>query len=268
MIKKLKAYFAQARIGLKVGIKYRFHFIITLITVPLSLLIYYFLWQAIYAYTGQEVIRGYTFAALIQYYVLSMIVGFFVWCDVDKWISQDVRRGHIITMFIYPMRFLWQHLAFEIGINSLGIILQMIPVFLFGFVVFGLKVAPAFNFIAFMVSVMLAFLLAFFISFNVGLSAFWLKKIAGIRKVRRTLMLFLSGGMIPLSFFPLWIQQVSKFLPFEYIRYVPIQIYLGEFSKLGILGQLGLQIVWIVLLYFLSIFIYKRAFKQFAGAGV
>ena len=64
MIAKLKAYIAQAKVGLKVGIKYRFHFIITLITVPLSLVIYYFLWQAIYTYTGQEIIRGFDFPCL------------------------------------------------------------------------------------------------------------------------------------------------------------------------------------------------------------
>lgn len=268
MIDVFKTYWAQAKIGFKVGIKYRFHFIIAMLTVPLSLIIYYFLWQAIYTYTGQDIIRGFTFPALVQYYVLSMIVGFFVWCDVDKWMSQDIRRGHIITMFIYPMRFLWQHLAFEIGINSLGILLEMIPVFVVGFVFFGLAVAPAFNFIAFLASVVLAFFLAFFVSFNVGLSAFWLKKIEGIRRVRRTLLVFLSGGMIPLTFFPQSLQYVSHFLPFEYIRYVPIQIYLGEFSRLGVLGQLGLQLVWIVLLYFLSKAVYQKAFKQFAGAGV
>lgn len=268
MIKAIRSYLAQARIGFKVGIQYRFHFIISMATVPLSLVIYYFLWQSIYTYTGQEIIRGFTLPAMIQYYVLSMIVGFFVWCDTDKWMEQDIKRGHIITMFTYPMKFMWQHLAFEIGINSLGILLEMIPVFAIGFIFFGLSVAPAFYFTAFLASVVLAFFLAFFISFNVGLSAFWLQKIEGIRRVRRTLLLFLSGGMIPLSFFPVWTQYVSHFLPFEYIRYVPIKIYLAEYSVIGVLLQLGLQVVWIVLLYLLSQFVYKRAFKQFAGAGV
>ena len=268
MKKVIKSYWAQAKTGFKVGIKYRFHFIISMITVPLSLIIYYFLWQSIYSYTGQDVIRGFTFNAMIQYYVLSMIVGFFVWCDVDKWMSQDIRRGHIITMFTYPMRFLWQHLAFEIGMNTLGILLEMIPVFAIGFLFFGLETAPVFNFIAFLFSIVLAFFLAFFVSFNVGLSAFWLKKIEGLRRVRRTLVVFLSGGMIPLSFFPLWAQFVSKFLPFEYIRYVPIQIYLGKYSVSGTIGMLALQLVWIILLYLLSQAVYKKAFKQFAGAGV
>jgi ABC-2 type transport system permease protein len=265
---RFKQYLANAKIGWKVGLTYRFNFIISMITTPLSLIIFYFLWKSIFDYTGQEIIRGFTFPAMVQYYVLSMIVGFFIWCDTDKWISQDVRRGNIISMFIVPMRLLWQHLSFEIGINSLGIILEMVPVFLIGFVFFGLSVAPVFYFITFLVSIVLAFFLAFFISFNVGLSAFWLKKIDGIRKVRRTLLLFLSGGMIPLTFFPETIQEILHYLPFEYLRSVPINIYLTNYSVVGVLVQLSIQLFWIVALYFLSIFVYKRAFRQFAGAGV
>lgn len=264
----LKHYFGQAKIGWKVGLRYRFNFFIAMAMTPLSLIIFYFLWKSIYSYTGQEIIRGFTFSAMVQYYVLSMIVGFFIWCDIDKWISQDVRRGHVITMFVYPMNFLWQHLSFEIGMNFLGLVLEIIPVFIIGFVFFGLQVAPLFNIIMFIVSVILAFFLTFLLTFNVGLSAFWLKKIDGIRKVRRTLLLFLSGGMIPLTFFPESIQTILHYLPFEYLRFVPINIYLNTYSSIGVLIRVGIQIIWIVALYMLSIVIYKRAFKQFAGAGV
>jgi len=266
--KILRNYWATGKMGLKVGLQYRFSFLVTMLTTPLALFMYFFLWKSIYSVTGQEIIQGFTFSTLIEYYVLSMIVGFFTWCDVDKWISQDVRHGRIISAFVAPMSILSQNLAFEVGINALAIILEMIPVFLIGFVLFGLHAAPLFNFIMFFVSVALAFLLAFFISFNVGLSSFWLKKIDGLRRIRRTLIYFLSGGLIPLSFFPGWVQDVSHFLPFEYIRSVPIKIYLADYSALAILGQIGIQVAWIVLLYLLSIAIYKRAFKQFTGAGV
>ena len=264
----LKHYFGQAKMGWKVGLRYRFNFFIAMAMTPLTLIIFYFLWKSIYSYTGQEIIRGFTFSAMVQYYVLSMIIGFFIWCDIDKWISQDVRRGHVISFFVYPMNFLWQYLAFEIGMNGLGLILETIPVFIIGFVFFGLELAPLFYIIMFIISVILAFFLTFFISFNVGLSAFWLKKIDGIRKIRRTLLLFLSGGMIPLTFFPESVQTILHYLPFEYIRFVPINIYLTNYSIIGVFIQIGIQITWIVALYLLSVFIYKRAFKQFAGAGV
>jgi ABC-2 type transport system permease protein len=263
-----KHVFAQGVIGFKVALQYRFNFVITMITAPLSVLIYYFLWKAIYAYTQQEVIRGFTLPSLIQYYVLSMIVGFFAWCEIDKWMSQDIRRGHIITMFIAPMSFLLQHLSFEIGVNALAIVLEMIPVFAIGIVFFGLEIASAFNIITFLVSVALGFFITFFVAYFLGLTAFWFKEITGLRRVRRTLVVFLSGGMIPLSFFPSTLQKISHFLPFEYIRYVPIKIYLGDYSTLMVLGQLGLQIAWIAALFIFTKWFFQKAYKQFTGAGV
>lgn len=268
MIRALKNYWAEGKMGFKVGLQYRFSFIVTMLTTPLSLFMYFFLWKSIYSFTGQEIIQGFTFGTLIEYYVLSMIIGFFTWCDVDKWISQDVRRGHIISAFVVPMSILSQNLAFELGINVLGIVIEMIPVFIIGFVLFGLHAAPLFNFMMFFVSIALAFMLSFFISFNVGLSAFWLKKIDGLRRIRRTLLYFLSGGLIPLTFFPVWVQDVSHFLPFEYIRSVPIKIYLADYSAMGIFSQISIQVAWIILLYLLSRVMYKQAFRQFTGAGV
>lgn len=263
----LKNYWALAKIGYKVGIKYRFHFIVSMITVPLSVLIYYFLWKSIFSYTGQDVIRGFTLNGMIQYYVLSMIVGFFVWADVDKWLSQDIRYGRVTGMLLQPMTLLCQFLAFEIGINSLGILIEMIPVFLMGFLLFGLPVAPLFNFSAFLVSVVLAFFLAFYVSWFVGLSAFWLQEISGLRRVKRTLMVFLSGGMIPLTFFPEIMQKIFHYLPFEYIRYVPINIYQAEYSPAMVLVQLGIQFAWIIGLYFACQLVYSKAYKEFVGAG-
>ncbi|MBW2969056.1 ABC-2 family transporter protein [Candidatus Woesearchaeota archaeon] len=268
LLKKISHYMATSKIGWKVGIKYRFNFFITTLTTPLNIIIFYFLWKAIFDYTGIEIIKGFTFNAMIQYYVLSMIVGFFIWAETDKWIAQDVRRGHIVSMFIVPVRFMWQHLAFEAGINFLGVILNLIPVFLIGFLFFGLNIAPVFYFTSFLVSVVLAFLLAFFLSFNLGLTAFWMKRITGLRRVKRALGLFLGGGMIPLTFFPESVQKILHFLPFEYTRYVPINIYLGNYSVSYVFLQLGLQVAWILALYLLSVFVYKRAFRQFAGAGV
>lgn len=263
----IRSKWALAKIGYKVGIKYRFHFFVSMITVPLSVLIYYFLWKSIFTYTGQEIIRGFTLEGMIQYFVLSMIVGFFVWADVDKWLSQDIRGGLVTGMLLQPMSLLCQYLVFEIGINSLGILIEMIPVFFIGFIFFGLKVAPLFNFTAFLVSVVLAFFLAFFVSWLVGLSAFWLQEISGLRRVKRTLMVFLSGGMLPLTFFPEVVQKIFHFLPFEYIRYVPIKIYQAEYSPAMVLAQLGIQFAWIIGLYFACKMVYSKAYKEFVGVG-
>jgi ABC-2 type transport system permease protein len=57
-----------------------------------------------------------------------------------------------------------------------------------------------------------------------------------------------SGLMIPISFFPQIFQDIFSVLPFQYISYIPVLIYLGKISGAGILKALALQIFWIFVL--------------------
>src|SRR3990172_11952350 len=130
---------AVIKLGIKIWSTYRFEFIVGLLSVPISLIIYFFLWKSIYSYTGQEIIGGFTLQEMINYYILSMIVGFFTWSEIDKWIEQDLLHGHMVAGLLKPVSFIAWYMSFEIGINTMNIIWQMIPVFLIGIVFFGLE---------------------------------------------------------------------------------------------------------------------------------
>ncbi|MBU0461430.1 MAG: ABC-2 family transporter protein, partial [Nanoarchaeota archaeon] len=114
--------------------------------------------------------------------------------------------------------------------------------------------------------------ICFLLSYMVGISAFWINRISGLRRMKRGLILFLSGGMIPIAFFPQWFIGLSNYLPFQYIRYVPINIYLGQYSisaagfnNIGIV--LGAQIAWTLILLGITHLMWKAAIKKFSGAG-
>ena len=264
MYKKAKSII---KTGFKNAIMYRFHFYVTLITSPLQLVIYYFLWDAIFNYSGKDIIQGFTFEGIIAYYALNMIVGFFTWSGVDEWLEQAVRQGNLLNQLLKPFKVIYFYFFNILGINSLGIILEMVPFFLIIIFVFGVKVAPLFYFIFFLISIILALVLTFLISYLVGMTAFWFKRIGGIRRVKRALLVFLSGGMIPLTFFPETFQKVFSFLPFQYIRFVPINIYLETYSYMKTLTLIGVQIIWILILYLIAELIWYKAFRKFAGAG-
>lgn len=258
---------AELILGFKVAFRYRFNFFINLLTIPMSVLIYAFLWKAIYAYTGDSVIRGFSYAELVSYYVVSMLVGLFVWVDVDKWIAEDIRKGQLVVDLLRPITYFAQCLWFEIGLNAFGILLSVVPTFAIGYFWFGLKIAAFSVFVLFFVSMALGFLIAFLMSFLVGLTAFWFKEISGLRRVRRALTVFLSGGMIPLSFFPEALQRIFEFLPFQYIRYTSINIYLQKYSLTASLWQLCIQLIWVLGMFFLVKLIWNVAVKKFAGEG-
>jgi len=255
------------KIGFKDALAYRFHFYVNLIVSPLQLLIYYFLWKAIFNYSGQEVIQGFTFEGIIAYYALNMVVAFFTWTGIDDWIEQDIRYGNLINALLRPFGFIYQYFFNMLGINSLAIILQMVPFFLMAVIFFGVKIAPVFYFASFLISIILALILSFLMSYLVGMTAFWLNRIGGIRRVKRALVVFLSGGMIPLTFFPIAFQKIFSFLPFQYIRFIPINIYLGSYTYVKTLIFIGIQIIWIVILYLIAELVWNKAFKRFAGVG-
>jgi ABC-2 type transport system permease protein len=255
------------KIGFKDALAYRFHFYVTLITSPLQLLIYYFLWKTIFSYSGQELIKGFTLNHMIAYYALNMIVAFFTWSNADEWLEKAVRDGELITDLLRPFKMIYLYFFNLFGISLLSIILETIPLFFIGVIFFSVEIAPLFYILMFLISMVLALLLSFLISYLVGMTAFWFNRINGIRRVKRVVVIFLSGGMLPLTFFPEVLQKIFSYLPFQYMRFIPINIYLESYTYVKTLMLIGIQVIWILSLYLISELIWYKAFRKFAGAG-
>jgi ABC-2 type transport system permease protein len=60
---------------------------------------------------------------------------------------------------------------------------------------------------------------------------------------------FLSGLLLPLTFFPSGLQRMISYLPFPHISYTPLQIYLGKTQGSAALQCLGIQAAWAAALF-------------------
>ncbi len=258
---------AVFKVGIKTALVYRFHFFISLITAPIYIIIYYSLWKSIFIYSGEPVIQGFTFQAMVAYYLLNMIVGNLVWSDIDAWLEFDIRHGHLISFMSRPISLFAWNFYFEVGIKILDLMFGVLPVILIGIAFLNLSIASWVYVLLFALAVVFAAYLYFLLSFLVGLTAFWIKSISGIRRVKRVLLSFLSGGMLPLTFFPLWYQKVSYVLPFQFLRFVPINIFLGKYPLLDSALLLAIMLAWVVLLYGLYRIMLSFAIKKFTGVG-
>ena len=98
-------------------------------------------------------------------------------------------------------------------------------------------------------------------------SAFFTTYIFGISMVKDALLSFVTGQLIPLSFFPGIAQKVFDFLPFSSMVYSPVMIYLDKYSYSELVFVLLRQVVWIVILYVLGSFIWKRVTKRLIVLG-
>jgi ABC-2 type transport system permease protein len=100
-----------------------------------------------------------------------------------------------------------------------------------------------------------------------SLLSFWIENTYGIRFTIRVIMEVLAGAIIPLSFFPGVLQKIFLLLPFQFLIYLPMKIYLGKIS----LSQIPFEILreggWIVGFGILNLFIWKRGIRQYVAQG-
>ncbi len=64
-------------------------------------------------------------------------------------------------------------------------------------------------------------------------------------RILPAIAMILSGCIIPLPFFPDWLQPVLKILPFSGILDIPFRLYLGLVPADQIILVISLQAIWI-----------------------
>jgi ABC-2 type transport system permease protein len=101
----------------------------------------------------------------------------------------------------------------------------------------------------------------------VGTLAVRLKSILGLLRAKYFLLELFSGLLLPITFFPQVFQKVFKLLPFEYISFVPVQLYLGKINGAAIAGSLALQLVWVVVLFVIGDAMWKWSSRKITIQG-
>lgn len=72
----------------------------------------------------------------------------------------------------------------------------------------------------------------------------------------------LSGLVLPIPFFPKYLQNVSNLLPFRYISDFPFRLYVGNITINEGLKGLIIQIIWIIILIIIGRILMKKALKK------
>ena len=79
--------------------------------------------------------------------------------------------------------------------------------------------------------------------------SFWTENIVGLVWLRGAVTDILSGAVVPLALLPSPLAVVAHLSPFQAIVYIPLSLYLGRASALP---ELGIQLVWVIVLWFLA----------------
>ena len=76
-----------------------------------------------------------------------------------------------------------------------------------------------------------------------------------------------SGLVVPIPFFPKFLQTISKCMPFQYVSDLPFRIYGGNIGlQEGLIGLI-IQIIWIIILITLGYILMQKSLKKVVVQG-
>ncbi len=264
----MKKYWATIKIGFKNALAYRADFFVWGFNEFLDTLIFLFIWIVIF--DEKNKIGGFSLPETITYLIGVGLITNIISSWVFNHIERDVQSGWLSNLLIKPASYPFSRLF--LSLSSKPVNLTIRTIIYLGLAMFFrdklvITTSPQ-TIILVAISIFLAFIINYLLDFSTGCIAFWTTTTQGISAVLNTIKSIFSGAYAPLAFFPPWFQLVARFLPFAYTRYFPMLIYLKKVNTLEAIEGIGIQIIWIIVLYFVSRLVWTRGVRRYEGVGI
>jgi ABC-2 type transport system permease protein len=258
-------------VELKKAFAYRADFWVQVVASVLTeLAIAYFLWNAIFTHRGVTSLGGYTFPAMMLYYLLSTMTAKVLVGPEYGFMSTEIYDGSLTRYLVYPVSFFIYKFTAYLAKASVAM-LQMLIMFAVFAVVFGMPADSQVSILSIamgLVTVSFSTLLYFSMASILEMISFWADNVWSLMVMLRFSTALLGGGILPLTLFPDRFRELLEVLPFHFLVSFPVQVFMGRYSAgpwlLGLAGAL----VWSAAFLSIGGIVWRRGTLQYSGVGV
>ncbi len=239
-------------------------------TLTAELTLAYFLWKAMFAARGAAEMGGYSFRGMMLYYLLVPLVARLIRGEENRAISDDIYEGGLTRYLVYPLSFLEYKYLSLLATSCVAAVQIGLALGIFGALYgFPAETRVGAQSLAQGLSLSLAATgLYFLMGACVELVSFWQDSVWGLLGMLRMSLVFLGGGLIPLSLFPERMRSLLHWLPFEYLVSLPIRCFLGQASLAEWLRGFALIGAWAAVFALIAGVIWRRGTRQYSGVGL
>lgn len=260
-------YWPMFTIALAEFFAYRLNFILWRVRVVISILITYFLWQSVFR--TQDVVLGYSQSRMLTYIMLITFINGVVLSTQTHKVAAEISLGNLSNFLLKPMNIFSFNIARDLADKTVNTVFSIVEIallliFLKPPIVIQTNIIWLIIFIG---AVICAAALFFVINLILSFIGFWSYDTWAPRFIFYILITFLAGMYFPLDIFPSTVFNILKLLPFAYIVFFPIKIYLGEFTALETIYGFVLIIFWLTFLYLFMIYIWRKGLRIYTAWG-
>lgn len=242
---------------------YKSAFCMTLINVSIRIYAYSMLWMTLYRQNA-SLFGNIDLNQMLLYSIFSISLSqSFTWWDGPHiYVEENVRNGRIICDLLKPMELKTQLFLRTLSSTLVNLCIVTIPSFLISVCILKLKLNV--NIIEGLITLMLGFLLLFSMNYILSLICFLSFDLEGYLYVFHAFIAFCSGQVVPLWFYPDFLLKIINWLPFKYVFYEPLLLFIQNGH---LFSTICFQVAWIAFLSFIGHFLWKYVSKKVIVQG-
>ncbi|KKW42848.1 MAG: hypothetical protein UY92_C0003G0054 [Candidatus Magasanikbacteria bacterium GW2011_GWA2_56_11] len=252
--------------GLSSAFQYRLNLGLLFVSHLVSLSGLVYLWLAVYA--AGESLPGYSLPEIITYYLVLTALRITIADGIGMGfkVSEDIREGLITHYLLKPFSYSLEQGLLLAAQASINLVFALPPFIILGlFINRFIELPDLGDIAAFALLTLIGLIFYYLVYLLSAFSSFWIEKGSTAIYAMIVVSLLLSGSLLPLDLFPDWFQTASRYAPFQYLMYVPIQGFLGQITDWS--RTLAVAAVWIVLLAAAARTVWLRGLKKYEAAG-
>ena len=189
----------------------------------------------------------------------------------DKEILLLIKNGNISYELCRPQNLYYMWMAKILGQRLANVSLRFLPIIIVAALLpepYKLDLAISFpNFMLFIVIMTLSIILMTLFAIVCHIGCIFTIDEKGVINIVMLIADLLSGLVIPIPFFPKAMQTIANILPFRYIGDFPFRFYVGNIGMNEALYSILIQIIWILILFFLGKLLMTKALKKAVVQG-
>lgn len=234
------------------------------LSIVLFMIVFFGLWRATYESQGTSSIAGMSLRDTLWYLMLAETI-VLSRPRMAQQIAQQVKDGSIAYLLNKPYSFLLYQAAASLGDSALRMVFNAAA----GGAVVWLMVGPPpapWGLPMVLLAMALGWLIDFCVAALLGLSAFFSEEVTAYEWIYNKVLFLLGGLLIPLDFFPAWLQGLARALPFAAAIYGPSRLFISPDTG-AFVSLLAAQLAWLAGLGLLVSLAYRQGTKYLAING-
>ncbi len=189
----------------------------------------------------------------------------------DKEIFDIIKNGNIAYELIRPKKIYFMWFSKIIGQRLSNVTLRCLPVLVVAIIIpkpYNLSAPESLlSFLMFVVTLIIGTLLMTAIITLYHVITLRTLNEKGITNLFMSLSDILAGGVVPIPFFPLFLQKIANVLPFRYVFDLPFRLYSGNISVSDGLNGIVIQLIWFLIIVIIGNLLLRKSLKKVVVQG-